>query len=430
MILAAAEAVLKIVRNLVVAILAPLAASAALAGPLPGFRLEKAAEVQGFITSLALRDGRQLYWSSATGEVYRLSGNVSEEVARFDTAVEGNAVLLGVTFRGSELFAHYVAKDFTADLIESVNLDSGERKEIARLVCHPGQPCPSEHHGGNLITAPDESIFFGIGDYGTLVGAQDPKSPAGKIYRIRPDNTLQPFAYGFRNPYDMVWDRTTGKLIVADNGPTGGDEVSFVGFGENHGWPLTYGSGKPAEGTVVPDYVFDETVAPTGMFLLDRNDPYLSRGLLLVTYWDKSLFWFDLENSRITAPVRLLDTGARENDGSHKVSPHHDVPLLGDALIDVVQDVDGTIYIATTSVIYKLLTPIIGDVDGNRKVDDADAVALAQEILDGGGHSYLDAPAGNYAASWGADVNRDRVINAADLVALAKLRAPRKRSVR
>lgn len=405
-----------------------LISSTAFAEALPGFRLDKIATVEGFITSLALRDGRELYWSSATGEVYRLSGSTSEEVAKFETAVEGNAVLLGVTFRGNELFAHYVKPDLSADVVASVNLESGERKIVADLVCDLGNPCPTEHHGGNLTTAPDGSIYFGVGDYGTYVSAQNPKSPGGKIYRIAPDNSLHVFAYGFRNPYDMAFDSRSGKLIVADNGPVGGDELTIVSEGENHGWPLTYGNGPEVEGTVKPAFVFDETVAPTGLALLERRDPYLSSGVLLATYWDKSLFWFDL--SKPLHARRLLDTGPREGAGSHGVKPQHDVPHLADSMIDVVQDRDGAIYLATTSSIYRLATPIVGDVDGSGKVDDADVEALAKEILDSRGSSYLDAANGAYAASWGSDVNRDGVVDARDLLAFAKLRAPRRRAVR
>lgn len=406
-----------------------LMAPAAFGGALPGFHLEKIASVEGFITSLALRDGKELYWSSATGEVYRLEGSSSEEVTKFDTAVEGNAVLLGVTFRGDDLFAHYVAKDHSADVIESVNVESGDRLIVAKLVCDNGNPCPTEHHGGNLTTADDGSIYFGVGDYGTYVAAQNPKSPGGKVYRIAPDNSVKVFAYGFRNPYDMAFDRASGKLIVADNGPVGGDELTFVSEGENHGWPLTYGKGEAVAGTVKPAYVFSETVAPTGLALIARNDPYLSSGILLATYWDKSLFWFDTARNPLEER-RLLDTGAREGSGSHKLRPQHDVPQLADSLIDVVQDRDGAIYLATTTAIYRLRTPLSGDANGDGKVDDGDAEALGREILDATAGSYLDAATGNFAASWGADVNRDGVIDARDLVAFGKARAPRSRPVR
>lgn len=394
---------------------------------LPGFSLRKIADAEGFVTALALRNGSQLYYSSAMGEVYRLEEGKSTEVARFDTAVDGNAVLLGIIFRGSdELIAHYVAKDMSADIIESFSLESGKYEVIARLVCDGGRPCPSEHHGGNLAPGPDGSIFFGIGEYGTRVASQDPASPGGKIYRLLPDNSLQVYANGVRNPYDMFYDARLGKLVFADNGAEGDDEINIISEGANCGWPAVSGAHPVLPGMHPPEYVFEETIAPTGMTRLAAESGYARRGFLLAAYWDKSIFWFDTPPT-IGKPVRILDTGARLTGSA--VSPMHDVPLLGDAVIDVIQDVHGTVYVATTSAIYALSFPIPGDVDGNGTIDYADSDALAREILDGDGTLFQDVHKGTFRASWGADVNIDGVVDARDLVALAKMRGPRRRPV-
>ena len=403
------------------------AAADARAEIIPGFSLQKVASTENFITSLALRNGTELHYSVATGEVYRVTGGKSTEIAKFDTAVEGNAVLLGVAFRGhDELLAHFVSPDLAADVIEVLDLSTSKRLEIAHLRCDPIFVCPTEHHGGNIAAGPDGSFFFGIGDYGTRVAAQNPNIPGGKIYKILPDNTVKQFASGLRNPYDAAYDPATGHLIVADNGPVAGDEINIVVEGDNLGWPMTMGNDQLIDGTKAPSYVFLETVAPTGMTMINRTDPYFASGMLMTAYWDKSLFWFDSASTSIKKPIRILDTNGLQ---SARIDPDHDVPKIADSLMDVVQDSNGTIYIATTNTIFKLNSPKPGDVDGNGRVNNDDLVALSREILDGDGVERFRAPEGTFRGTWGSDVNQDGIIDARDIVMLAKILSPRKRPV-
>ena len=88
------------------------------AAALPGFRVEKIAPASGFVTSLAFDEHSRLHYSVRTGEIFRLDGAQSVQVAAVQTASVGNEALLGIAFRGSgQIVAHYVAPDHTADLI-------------------------------------------------------------------------------------------------------------------------------------------------------------------------------------------------------------------------------------------------------------------------------------------------------------------------
>jgi glucose/arabinose dehydrogenase len=56
-----------------------------------------------------------------------------------------------------------------------------------------------------------------------------------------------------------------GRVVVADNGPNGGDELHVIESGADCGWPAHLPN------SVAPDYVFPTTVAPTGLRDERRN---------------------------------------------------------------------------------------------------------------------------------------------------------------
>jgi glucose/arabinose dehydrogenase len=70
----------------------------------------------------------------------------------------------------------------------------------------------------------------------------DATSP-GLQYRIPPDNPFvaggglqEIWAYGFRNPWRFSFDRTTGRMFVADVGQDKFEEIDIVQKGGNYGW--------------------------------------------------------------------------------------------------------------------------------------------------------------------------------------------------
>lgn len=383
------------------------------ADKLPGFRVEKLADARGFVTSLAFNPSGTLYYSTTSGGVFRLDGTASTRVADVPSANDGNAALLGIAFLSEhEFVAHYVPPDLTADVVSAYNLATGASSVLARFLCDSGRACSSEHHGGNLVVGPDRSIYVGIGDYGGQGVAQDPESPGGKIWRIGPDGAISMFALGFRNPYDLAVHPTSGELIVGDNGPVEGDEIHIIREGDNAGWPLTVGNDLPVEGTIKPDYTWNETVAPTGVFYVRGPLPMPDGGLLVASFVTSSIYYFpDLSVRPLADPLVLI-----ENETA--------------SLIDVVQKGGGEIFFATAFAIYRLHLPIPGDADGNGRVDGEDQKALASEIVDGDGTRTVDAATHGYPGSWGADVNQDGVIDSDDLVALSKMRIGRTRPAR
>ena len=121
------------------------------------------------------------------------------------------------------------------------------------------------HNGGAVRFGPDGMLYLGVGDGGMNPArnvGQDLTTVLGSIiridvrggtadqpYKIPRDNPLygipgasqEIWAWGFRNPWRMSFD-ADGTLWVGDVGThIDQDEISIVGAGENHGWPVFEG---------------------------------------------------------------------------------------------------------------------------------------------------------------------------------------------
>ena len=125
----------------------------------------------------------------------------------------------------------------------------------------------SNHNGGTLLFGPDGMLYLGIGDggaggdphghgqnpgtlLGTVVRIDVRGATADAPYRIPPDNPFrgredaraEVWAYGWRNPWRMSFDRETGLLWAGDVGQDAAEEIAIVRAGENHGWNVMEGT--------------------------------------------------------------------------------------------------------------------------------------------------------------------------------------------
>ena len=145
------------------------------------------------------------------------------------------------------------------------------------------------HFGSRIVVAPDDTLYFSIGDRGSPDRSQDMRDHAGAILRINPDGSVpsdNPYAdgqdalpelwsTGHRNPQGMDIDATTGRLYISEHGARGGDEINRPQAGLNYGWPvISYGRhysgarigvGTAAEGYEQPLFYWDPSIAPGGM---------------------------------------------------------------------------------------------------------------------------------------------------------------------
>jgi glucose/arabinose dehydrogenase len=137
------------------------------------------------------------------------------------------------------------------------------------------QPFPN-HNGGVLAFGPDGYLYAGLGDGGAqgdpFGNAQNTEVLLGKILRIDVDSAEpyavpsdNPFgneiwAYGFRNPWRLSFDRATGDLYIGDVGQGQWEEIDFLAAGSpggaNFGWDHREGAhdyeGGGPEGMIDP----------------------------------------------------------------------------------------------------------------------------------------------------------------------------------
>jgi glucose/arabinose dehydrogenase len=144
---------------------------------------------------------------------------------------------------------------FTSD---SVTADPSSHRSILEV----RQPY-SNHNGGALAFGPDGYLYASFGDGGsggdpegyaqrldTLLGKILRLDVSGDSYTIPPDNPFvdvagargEIWAYGFRNPWRLSFDRETGWLWTGDVGQNQLEEVDLVMSGGNYGWNILEGS--------------------------------------------------------------------------------------------------------------------------------------------------------------------------------------------
>ncbi|MDX1951288.1 MAG: HEAT repeat domain-containing protein [Verrucomicrobiota bacterium] len=99
-------------------------------------------------------------------------------------------------------------------------------------------------HG--LRLGPDGKLYFSIGDRGTSVdvghGTRVGDPDSGAVYRCNRDGSdLELFAFGLRNPQEIIFDQY-GNLFTGDNNSDGGDRARWVYLveGGDSGWRIGY----------------------------------------------------------------------------------------------------------------------------------------------------------------------------------------------
>jgi len=386
------------------------ASATATASILPGFGVQLLGATSGFADSIAIDSHGAIYYTTTAGNLFRFEGGRSTLIAQVTTDGVGDSGLLGMALRDDNTaVVHYTTPNQIADVLSTIDLTTGKETILQSFVADkdfPARGSSSEHHGGNPTVGADGSIFFGIGDYGGGAIAAFPDWNGGKIFRVFPDGSVEQFARGFRNPFDMFWDAPNQRLIATDNGAAVDDEINIVHEHDFCGWPFTMGNGPPIEGAVPPIYTFPVIVAPTGMAAMSGRNGMLRSGYVIAAFVTKALYYVPNIDARpFPDPIALIqkETGA---------------------IIDVAEAPNGDLLFVTGDAVYKLIVPLRGDCNGDGKIDAADWDALIRELADGP-HSMFDA-----RGSWGCDVNGDGVIDGRDLAALRSLLGWRARAVR
>ena len=166
------------------------------------------------------------------------------------------------------------------------------------------------HVAGAVEQGPDGAIFVTIGDTDVPEDAQSIGSLRGSILRMLPDGSgyednpfpEQPliWAYGFRNPFDLSWDKD-GQLFAVDvGGGTVGignpmDEINIIEPGENYGWPVV--TGPDREGRFKdPIWSFPSIGTPSGILVYsDESHPEYLDDIFVCEFNFRRVRWLKYE---------------------------------------------------------------------------------------------------------------------------------------
>jgi glucose/arabinose dehydrogenase len=214
-------------------------------------------------------------------------------------------------------------------------------KASAREVMSYDEP-ESNHNGGDIKFGPDGFLYIGIGDggayndlHGEFGNGQNLGVVFGKILRIDIDKppygipsdnpfvgkeNVRPeiFAYGFRNPWRISFDKLNGRLFAGDVGQKNWEEIDLVTKGGNYGWRLREGTHIKTPGDPDPknwinpiiDYGRQEGISVTG--------GYVYRGKQIPSLYGKYIF------GDLMGPVWALTDVKKELWSKEKLSISRD----------------------------------------------------------------------------------------------------------
>jgi glucose/arabinose dehydrogenase len=223
----------------------------------------------------------------------------------------------------------------------------------------------SNHNGGSLEFGPDGLLYIAVGDGGDggdpHGNGQNVNTLLGKIlridvsgnagYTIPRDNPFafgggaqEIYAWGFRNPWRISFDRETGQLWAGDVGQRRWEEVNRVVRGGNYGWNRLEGhecferATCDRNGVIPPRMVYghDLGCSITGGYVYRGNEWPELRGWYVYGDFCSGRVWAINAAADAGDPVLLMDTDL--------------------AVSSFGQDWNGELYLVTfNNAIYKLV---------------------------------------------------------------------------
>ncbi len=297
------------------------------------------------LTSITFGPDGMLYAATTAGNIYMIDQD--GEATLF---VEGLTVPTGIAFQPGTERLYVSSRVLDRNVDGEAKVSVIENGEITTLI--DGLPCcyVAMHGPHGIDFGPDGYGYVGVGgraDHGEILDGSnlpDEMQPLeATILRFDPETgEAEPYAYGFRNPYDIVWD-AGGNLWATDNGRDGEvpDELHLVEQGRQHGYPYfdcPACFGIPDDVELVPTWhEFQPHAVAAGLTMYNDNVFPGYYNSMFVTLWTAMDF-----AERI---VRFLPDGSNSTFATGFAAP-----------IDVTVGPDGALYVAdyATGIITKI----------------------------------------------------------------------------
>lgn len=182
--------------------------------------------------------------------------------------------------------------------------------------------------GGRIIPFKNDTILLTVGDYRSRHLAQNKESVNGKIIKIDINkNNYEIVSMGHRNPQGLYFDKDNNIIIETEHGPNGGDEINLINVSDienkeipNYGWAISsagehYGGRSLENKKIYEKYPLHKShsehgfIEPLKSFVPSiaiseivkvGTDNYVVGSMGKNRDGDKSLYFFDLENKRIS----------------------------------------------------------------------------------------------------------------------------------
>lgn len=237
------------------------------------------------------------------------------------------------------IYLYYTYRDAGQIFNRVSRFELKEEKLMNEIYILNNLPGGSIHNGGRMKFGRDEMLWVLTGDAARPALAQDAKSLAGKVLRIKDDGSVPDdnptlgslvYSLGHRNPQGLDWHPLTEELIVLSHGETAHDEVNLVVPKGNYGWPVEKKC-KEKPPFIAPILCSGQhTWAPSGGVFLG-TDPWRLR---------YSFFFAGLRGNLLKR-IEIIDS---------VVAKEEDVILGGyGRLRAVVVGPDGSLYVSTSN---------------------------------------------------------------------------------